>query len=458
MSSPRSIRLTLALLGLVAAPLALPAVAQAQPPVLTVTAAPAYADQRVSIALSLVDAEGPVVAEELVVERLRRGSWRPVATVVTDAGGRAAVPVTVSRAPADNRVRVTWPGDGVEGPVTVEKALPLLRRTSRLRLTGPRTFVDETRARLTVVWRARGGPVPGKVKLQQKKRKRWKTMQAKGTGADGTATFTVSPRKDTVWRAVAPALPWVARARSGKHRLRNLPPGVPVRLPKRAPRPRLKLPPQQHAKGAGANAVVTAIPGRVWRQMVGRSWHRGCPVGRSGLRLLRINYWDYDGYRRRGELVAAAGAIDNMAAALRAMYARNLPIRSMYRVDRFGWSRRLGGADDYKSMAAGNTSAFNCRQVVGRPGVRSPHATGRSLDVNPWENPYRASHGWTPNSWWASRSHQRVGWRSRSHPVVRLMARHGMRWTYGRSDLHHFDASGAGRVVVPEACRGEVCH
>jgi len=90
-----------------------------------------------------------------VVERLRRGSWRPVATVVTDEGGRAAVPVPVNRAPVDNRVRVTWPGDGVEGPVTVEKALPLLRRTSRLRLTGPRKFVDETRARLTVAWRAR---------------------------------------------------------------------------------------------------------------------------------------------------------------------------------------------------------------------------------------------------------------------------------------------------------------
>ena len=72
----------------------------------------------------------------------------------------------------------------------------------------------------------------------------------------------------------------------------------------------------------------------------------------------------------------------------------------MYRVDRFGWGHRSRGGDDYASMAAGNTSAFNCRDVVGRPGVRSPHSYGRSLDVNTWENPYRSAQGTVPNTWW----------------------------------------------------------
>ena len=65
----------------------------------------------------------------------------------------------------------------------------------------------------------------------------------------------------------------------------------------------------------------------------------------------------------------------------------------MYRVDRFGYSSRLRGGDDYASMAAGNTSVFNCRDVVNRPGVRSPHSYGRALDVNTWENPYRSARG-----------------------------------------------------------------
>jgi hypothetical protein len=221
----------------------------------------------------------------------------------------------------------------------------------------------------------------------------------------------------------------------------------------------VKLPHQARAQGDGANPSVTRIPDRIWQQMTGRSWHRGCPVGRSGLRLLRINYWGYDGYRYRGELVARADAVDNMRGALTAMYAQKLPIRSMYRVDRFGWSRRLQGADDYKSMAAGNTSAFNCRSVVGRPGVRSPHAYGRALDVNTWENPYRSSEGWVPNTWWPSRSHARVAWRSRDHAVVRIMLAHGFRWTYGAADSQHFDVPApSGRVIVPRGCAISVCH
>ena len=91
-----------------------------------------------------------------------------------------------------------------------------------------------------------------------------------------------------------------------------------------------------------------------------------------------------------------------MSGALAEMYRKKLPIRAMYRVDRFGWSKRLRGGDDYKSMAAGNTSAFNCRQVVGSPGRRSPHSWGRSLDVNTWENPYRSAQGTVPNTWWMS--------------------------------------------------------
>jgi hypothetical protein len=73
------------------------------------------------------------------------------------------------------------------------------------------------------------------------------------------------------------------------------------------------MPLQPRAVGAGPNAVVTAIPDGVWGSMVGRTWHTGCPVGRSGLRLVRINYWDYTGYRRRGEIVLAAESLLGLA-------------------------------------------------------------------------------------------------------------------------------------------------
>jgi hypothetical protein len=66
--------------------------------------------------------------------------------------------------------------------------------------------------------------------------------------------------------------------------------------------------------------------------------------------------------------------------------------------------------------------------------------------------------GWTPNAWWGRRSHARVAWRSRSHPVVRRWLAHGFRWTYGVGDSQHFDAvRGSGRVIEPRGCPG-VCH
>ena len=45
-------------------------------------------------------------------------------------------------------------------------------------------------------------------------------------------------------------------------------------------------------------------------------------------------------------------------------------------------------------MNADNTSAFNCREVDGQPGVWSQHAYGRAIDLNPRENPYVTSSGY----------------------------------------------------------------
>ena len=246
------------------------------------------------------------------------------------------------------------------------------------------------------------------------------------------------PRIDSAWRAIGSAYRWWSADTSAILRIDNVPPIAPVAYPAKAPRP-VWTPAQSRASGGWANAVITRISDSGWRSMVGRSWHRGCPVGRSGLRLLSINYWGFDGYRRRGQMVLSAAVVGRAAAALRDMYNQRFPIRRMYRVDRFGWSKKLQGADDYKSMRADNTSAFNCRSVVNRPGVRSPHATGRAVDINTWENPYRSATGLVPNSWWASRSHPKIAWRSSSHPVVRIWRSHGFRWTYGTGDSQHVD-------------------
>ena len=55
-------------------------------------------------------------------------------------------------------------------------------------------------------------------------------------------------------------------------------------------------------------------------------------------------------------------------------------IERMDRVDKYGGS-------DTASMAANNTSAFNCRPVEGTTTL-SAHASGLAVDINPVQNPW----------------------------------------------------------------------
>ncbi|MDN8991441.1 M15 family metallopeptidase, partial [Staphylococcus aureus] len=55
------------------------------------------------------------------------------------------------------------------------------------------------------------------------------------------------------------------------------------------------------------------------------------------------------------------------------------------------------GGDDDRSMAANNTSAYNCRTVAGSSTL-SDHAYGRAIDINPVQNPYVLSSGILPPS------------------------------------------------------------
>jgi hypothetical protein len=110
------------------------------------------------------------------------------------------------------------------------------------------------------------------------------------------------------------------------------------------------------------------------------SWRAGCPVPLADLRYLTVSYRGFDGAVHDGELVVNADAVDALTQVFGALFAAGYPIRSMRLVDDLG-------ADDDASMAADNTSAFNCRSIAGTR-TWSQHAYGRAIDVNPVENPY----------------------------------------------------------------------
>ena len=408
-----------------------------------------YVDSPVTLKAKLTrdDSGAGVVGEQVMLQRRVGAAWQDVRPAPTDAAGVASYSVEVQ--PTDNTFRAVYAGrydrgdgtDNLRASTSTAAGVTPRKRATELRLTGPDRIVDETSVALRLTWRAgNGDPVPGRVVVYRSLAGGdWTRYDTVSLGADGSATFRVSPRVDSRWKASGPAGRWWLADTSPVKGLDNVPPGTPVSYPKAAPRPAIALPKNARATGAGANATISGISDAVWRSMVGRTWHSGCPVGRSQLRLVRVNYWGYDGYRYRGEIVLRDSVAARGAAMFTSMYRQKLPIWRMYRVDRFGWSSTLHGGNDYKSMRAGNTSGFNCRGVVGNPSVPSPHSYGRSIDLNTWENPYRSKQGLVPNSWWQYHSHPRIAWRSRSHPVVQTMAAQGFRWTYGLGDTQHFD-------------------
>lgn len=192
--------------------------------------------------------------------------------------------------------------------------------------------------------------------------------------------------------------------------------------------------------GSGANAKIRRIPDAVWKRMLGVSWSPGC-MARSRLRYVTVNYWGFDGYRHRGEVVLSAGSAGRYAKVLSELYDQGYPIRQMRLVDDFGRSR-WKGANDYASMAADNTSGFNCRYVVGREErrVMSPHAYGYALDINPFENPYVSRKGIYPSSMWLSRAIGHPAVLTTTHPALRIFTRNCIRWCGAYADYHHFEA------------------
>jgi hypothetical protein len=103
--------------------------------------------------------------------------------------------------------------------------------------------------------------------------------------------------------------------------------------------------------------------------------------------------------------------------------------------------------NDNRSMVANNTSAFNCREVAGRPGVLSEHSLGGAIDINPLINPW-VHYGAVDPPEAAKYADRNAKWKGAIYPddeVVRAFAAFGWGWGGAWPDSHdyqHFSASG----------------
>ena len=185
---------------------------------------------------------------------------------------------------------------------------------------------------------------------------------------------------------------------------------------------------------------IERIDAELRERMTGNSWHRGCPVPLRNLRLLTVRHWNFEGEPKTGFVVVHADASRDILGVMRKLYELRFAIRRMRLVDAYG-------SNDRRSMRADNTSAFNCREIAGRPGVWSQHAYGRAIDVNPVENPYVSGGYVSPPAGapYADRHPHRKGMINARGKVVKTFADAGWGWggTWsGERDYQHFSATG----------------
>ncbi len=167
------------------------------------------------------------------------------------------------------------------------------------------------------------------------------------------------------------------------------------------------------------------------------TWHQGCPVPPSDLREIEVSYWDFGAMPRTGALVVHRAVSAEVLDIFKDLFHHGFLIQRMEPVDVFS------GNDDL-SMEANNTSAFNCRDTTGHPGVFSNHSWGRAIDINPLTNPYINGDKVLPPAGRAflDRSHATPGAILAGSFIVNLFQNRG--WTWGgswkdRQDYQHFE-------------------
>ncbi|MET8388632.1 M15 family metallopeptidase [Streptosporangium canum] len=203
--------------------------------------------------------------------------------------------------------------------------------------------------------------------------------------------------------------------------------GTPTPSPTASPSP--TTPPKFSAK-------VT----KVARDRLRYSWRPGCPVPVGDLRLITMTYWGFDDRPHTGELVVNKNAADDIVTVFRRLYDWRWPIRKMELVDVYK-------GDDFDSIDADNTSAFNCRPATGSSSW-SQHAYGRAVDINPRENPYVSADGSVAHKnarKFARRPLDEPGVINPGDRVVRAFERLGWEWGgywSGIKDYQHFSKGG----------------
>lgn len=182
---------------------------------------------------------------------------------------------------------------------------------------------------------------------------------------------------------------------------------------------------------------VAPISADAMKKMEGVSWHSGCPVALTDLRQLTVTYYNFRSRSAQGVLYVHRDVAEELKTIFQNLF------KGKFLIERISPVEEYGGNDD-RSMAANNTSAFNCRDITGTVGRFSNHSWGRAVDINPLTNPYVKGDQVLPPAGrtYLDRTKAFPGSILNDSPIVKEFESRG--WTWGgrwsdRKDYQHFE-------------------
>lgn len=187
--------------------------------------------------------------------------------------------------------------------------------------------------------------------------------------------------------------------------------------------------------------AFTSSVSSVTAGQLGGTWHVGCPVDPSELRLLQLTYWGFDNTSHLGTIIVNASVVDQIIEVFSNLYTDRFPIEEMV-------PQAAYGGNDNAAAAADDTSGFNCRYAVAPgPPQWSMHAYGEAIDVNDVQNPYVAGSTIIPEAGaeYLDRSDVRPGMVVPGGSVVDAFKAIGWEWGgnwVGTTDYQHFSING----------------
>ncbi len=158
------------------------------------------------------------------------------------------------------------------------------------------------------------------------------------------------------------------------------------------------------------------------------SYRASCPVSLSDLRAVNVSYINFSGATLQGTLIVNQSVAGSTVTAFKALFEAKFPIKQIQPIDSYEGM-------DAISVAADNTSAFNCRTVAGST-IFSEHSSGTAIDINPKENPdyAKAMPGTAPK-----------GKGAITAAIAKILKDTGFKWGgdwITKKDYQHFSVSG----------------